>query len=328
MMSDRLKILFLPHYTGPEMTRPWQKDLEAAIDDRHDLRIYDASQPLAPQFEGVDVVLDLGGSMGTKEMADAAAGQVRLWQIQGTGIDHFDLEYWRARSIAVANCPGQFSSVALAECAMMYILMLTRQYAETQANFGRGIFYRPMGLTLDGLSLAIVGFGASGQELARRASSFGMRISAIDIRDVSEEEIDRFNLEFVGKPDELDRVIAACDVLSLHLHLNAQTRHIIDARRLGLLKPTALLINVARGELVDEAALGAALAEGRLAGAGLDTFAQEPPDLDEPIFSMPNVITTPHIAGVTDGTSRNRAGAGAENIERIAAGLEPLYRVD
>jgi phosphoglycerate dehydrogenase-like enzyme len=94
------------------------------------------------------------------------------------------------------------------------------------------------------------------------------------------------------------------------------------------MKRTALLINVARGELIDEAALSDALAAGQLAGAGLDTFSQEPPDLDEPIFSMPNVITTPHIAGVTDGTSRNRAGAGAENVERIAAGLEPLYRVD
>ena len=155
-----------------------------------------------------------------------------------------------------------------------------------------------------------------------------MRIAAIDIRDVTEEEVRRFNLEFVGKPDDLDQVIAACDVLSLHLHLNAQTRHIIDARRLRLMKRTALLINVARGELVDEAALSDALAAGQLAGAGLDTFSQEPPDLDEPIFSMPNVITTPHIAGVTDGTSRNRAGAGAENVERIAAGLEPLYRVD
>ena len=327
-MGKQLTVLFLPHPTGPEMTKPWRDDLEAAIGDRHDLRIFDASQALAPQFNGVDVVLDLGGSMGTRAMADVAAGQVRLWQILGTGLDHFDLNYWRARDIAVANCPGQFSGVALAECAMMYILMLTRKYAETQANFAQGVFYRPMGLALEGLSLAIVGFGASGQELAHRASSFGMRISAIDIRDVAEEEARRFNLKFVGKPADLDQVIAACDVLSLHLHLNQQTRHIIDARRLRLMKQTAFLINVARGELVDEAALSSALVERQIAGAGLDTFSQEPPDLDAPIFSMPNVITTPHIAGVTDGTSRNRAAAGAENVERIAAGLEPLYRVD
>ena len=327
-MSNRLTVLFLPHPTGPEMTKPWRDDVEAAIGDRHELRIFDASQPLAPQFENVDVVLDLGGSMGTTEMANVAAGQVRLWQILGTGIDHFDLDHWRARGIAVSNCPGQFSSVALAECAIMFILMLTRKYAETQTNFAQGVFYRPMGLALEGLSLAIVGFGASGQELARRASSFGMRIAAIDIRDVSEDEVRRFNLESVGKPADLDQVIAACDVLSLHLHLNPQTRHIIDARRLRLMKPTALLINVARGELVDEAALSSALVTGQIAGAGLDVFSQEPPDLDAPILSMPNVITTPHIAGVTDGTSRNRAAAGAENVERIAAGLEPLYRVD
>jgi phosphoglycerate dehydrogenase-like enzyme len=94
------------------------------------------------------------------------------------------------------------------------------------------------------------------------------------------------------------------------------------------MKPTAFLVNVARGALVDEAALTEALVAGRLGGAGLDTFSQEPPDLSSPIFSLPNVVATQHIAGVTDGTSRKRAACAADNVERIAAGLEPLYRVD
>jgi phosphoglycerate dehydrogenase-like enzyme len=309
------------------MFKPAGDDVIAVIGDRHDLRILDYDQPIAPQFEGVDVVIDHGGSAGTREMADAATGKVRLWQILGTGFDHFDTDYWRSKQLPVANCPGIFSAVALAECAMMFILMLARQYPVTQTNLSQGELYRPVGMELDGLNLGIVGFGASGIELARRAAPFGLKMSAIDIRDVGADEVSEFGLEFVGKPEDLDSVIATSDFLSLHLHLNEETRHIIDARRLSLMKPTAFLINVARGALVDETALIEALAEGKIAGAGLDVFGQEPPDLDSVIFNLPNVIATPHISGTTDGTSRKRAGAAAENVDRIAAGLEPLYLI-
>ena len=326
-MPERLTVLFLPHPLGPSMFKPSGDDVVAAIGDRHDLHILDYDQPIAPQFDGVDVVIDHGGSAGTREMADAAAGKVRLWQILGTGFDHFDMDYWRSKQLPVANCPGIFSAVALAECAMMFILMLARQYPVTQTNLSQGELYRPVGLELDGLNLGIVGFGASGIELARRAGPFGLKMSAIDIRDVGADEVSEFGLEFVGKPKDLNSVIATSDFLSLHLHLNEATRHTIDVRRLRLMKSTAFLINVARGALVDEAALIEALAEGEIAGAGLDVFGQEPPDLDSAIFSLPNVIATPHISGGTDGTSRKRAGAAAENVDRIAAGLEPLYLI-
>ena len=326
-MAERLTVLFLPHPLGPSMFKPSGDDVVAAVGDRHDLHILDYDKPIAPQFDGVDVVIDHGGSAGTREMADAAAGAVRLWQILGTGFDHFDLEYWRSKNLPVANCPGLFSAVALAECAMMFMLMLARQYPVTQTNLKQGELYRPVGMELDGLKLGIVGFGASGIELARRAAPFGLKMSVIDIRDVGMDEASEFGLEFVGKPEDLDSVVATSDFLSLHLHLNDETRHTIDARRLGLMKSTAFLINVARGALVDEAALIEALSERRIAGAGLDVFGQEPPDLDSVIFSLPNVIATPHISGATDGTSRKRAGAAAENVDRIAAGLEPLYLI-
>ena len=326
-MSKRLGVLFLPLPNEPNLFKPWGEDVVAAIGDRHDLRIFDHQRPLAPQFEGVEVVIDHGGSAGTREMVDAATS-VRLWQILGTGLDHFDLDYWRSKKVPVANCPGPFSAVALAECAMMFILMLTRKFPASQANLKAGQFHEPVGMELDGLSLGIVGFGASGQELARRALPFGLKVSAIDIRDVGADEARAFGLQFAGKPADLDRVLAGSDILSLHLHLNPETRAMLDARRLALMKPTAFLINVARGALVDEAALVQALAAGRLAGAGLDVFGQEPPDPSSPIFNLPNVIATPHIAGVTDGTSRKRARCAADNVDRIAAGLEPLYRVD
>lgn len=327
-MSKRLKVLFLPYTKRTSMFKPWGEDVVEAIGDRHDLRIFDEAKPLPPQFEGVDVIIDHGGSVGTREMADAAAAHARLWQILGTGLDHFDMDYWRGKNIPVANCPGPFSAVALAECAMMFILMLTRKYDETQSNLRSQRMYEPVGIELDGLKLGIIGFGASGKELARRAHAFGMRILAIDIREVGDDEVREFGVQFVGKPDSLDKVIGESDVLSLHLHLNSETRHIIDARRLRLMKPSAYLINVARGALADEVALEQALGSGQIAGAGLDAFAHEPPDINSELFSMLNVVTTPHIAGVTDGTSRKRAKAAAENVDRIAAGLEPLYRVD
>ena len=323
--SKRLTVLFMAE--SAEFA-PWGDDVVAAIGDRHDLRIFDQSLPLVPQFDGVDVVIDEGGSVGTREMADAAEGQARLWQILGTGLDHFDMDYWRGKGIPVANCPGPFSAVALAECAMMFILMLTRKYDETQSNLHSQIMYEPVGIELDKLKLGIIGFGASGMELARRARSFGMSILAIDIRDVSDDEIEEFGVEFVGKPDAMDTVISQSDILSLHLHLNSETHHIIDNQKLGLMKPSAYLINVARGALVDEVALEQALQSGQIAGAGLDAFGQEPPDINSAIFSMSNVVTTPHIAGVTDGTSRKRAEAAANNVDRIASGLEALYRVD
>lgn len=329
-MSERLTVLFISHPTWPAMWQLWGEKVKDILSDRHNFYRYDHSRPLAPQFKDVDVVVDLGGRAIDREaMARAATGTVRLWQILGSGFEHFPLEDWRTTGIPVANCPGPFSAVALAECAMMFILMLTRRYPVAQKHLKEGIMSELLGTELTGLKLGIVGFGASGRELARRALPFGMRILAlVGSRDVGQDERETFNLEFVGKAGDLDQLIVEADVVSLHLHLNQETHHIIDARRLELMKPTAFLINVARGQLVDETALIGALQEGRIAGAGLDVFSQEPPDPDSPLFSLPNVVTTPHIAGVTDGTALKRAQAVAQNVERIAAGQEPLYRID
>jgi phosphoglycerate dehydrogenase-like enzyme len=320
----RLTVLFLPQ---PGVDPVWQAEIEAAVGARHDLRIYDRTAPLEPQFRGVQVVIDTGGSVGTRAMYDTATG-TKLWQILGTGLDHVDVAYLRTKGFAVANCPGQFSHVGLAECAMMFILMLARRYREAAANFDARVRYKPMGGELEGRVLGIVGLGASGRELARRARGFGMRLQAIDVRPIEPEVLAELAPEFVGTPADLDRVVRESDVLSLHLHLNPETRHTIDARRLSLMKPTAFLVNVARGALVDEAALYDALLAGRIGGAGLDVFAAEPPEPGLPVYRLPNVVVTPHIAGATDGTARRRAAAAAENVDRVAAGLEPLYRVD
>ena len=323
-MTRRLKILYLPL----DSTDPiWQEEVVKAVSPRHDLVVYDRSKPLAEQFAGVEAVLDVGGSIGTRAMYDAAK-DARLWQILGTGLDHVDIAYMKTKDFAIAHCPGQFSSVALAECAMMYILMLSRRFQEASGNFKSGILYKPTGLELADKVLGIIGFGSSGQELARRARGFGMRIWGVDVRPIEPAILNELQPEFMGSPEDIDRVIAGSDFLSLHLHLTPETRHLIDARRLALMKRSACLINVARGALVDEGALYAALLEGSIGGAGLDVFAHEPPDPSLPVYQLPNVVVTPHIAGVTDGTARKRAAVAAENTHRIAQGLEPLYRVD
>ena len=347
-MAKRLTVLFIPHpVLAGAGFKPWGDDIIAAIGNRHDLRIFDYDQPVAPQLDGVHVVIDLGGEAGSREgvssdrqeratqMAEVAQGRVQLWQIVGSGYDHFDLKHWRSKKIPVANTPGPCSAESLANCAMMFLLMLARQYPLAHIKFKQGVLGKPMGRELEGLKLGILGFGASGQELAQRARSFGMKILAIDVREVGKDEVEEFGLEFVGKPSALDQVIAQSDVLSLHLHLNEETHHIIDARRLDLMKPTALLINVARGGLVDEAALVEALLAGRIGGAGLDVFTGDstgspdtlPIPRNSPVFDLPNVIATPHIAGYTDGTSRKRAAAAANNVDRVAQGLEPLYQL-
>jgi phosphoglycerate dehydrogenase-like enzyme len=325
-MPDRLRVLFLPIATNPGLFKPWGEDVIAAIGDRHEVRVFDHHAPLRPQFEGVQVVIDHGGAVGTREMLHAATA-ARLWQVLGTGLDHFDLDYWRSKNMPVANCPGPFSAAALAECALMFMLMLSRRYKLTQERLRTGPFNEPMGRELEGMTLGMVGFGASAQALARRALPFGLKLAAVDVRAISAEEAHDFGLQLAGGPADLDRMIAGSDILSLHLPLLPDTRQIIDARRLALLKPGALLINVARGALVDEAALMETLAASRLGGAGLDAFSDEPPDPHSPLFQFENVIATPHIAGMTDGTSRRRAQCCADNVDRVAAGLEPLYRV-
>ena len=293
---------------------------------RHEVAIFNPSAALDGQFKDAEVVIDSGGSVGTRAMLHAAK-RVRLWQIMGSGFEHFDLEYWRSIGVPVANCPGTATAEALAERAMMFTLMLAHDYSAAHANLGQGVAYRPTAQDLSGRLLALVGFGASAIAFADLARAFGMRVAAVDIRAIDDEEASKHGLEWHSQPDDLDELVRMADVLSLHLHLNQHTRGIIDERRLRLMKPGAYLINIARGALVDEPALLAALAERRLAGAGLDVFEHEPPDPSARLLQLPNIVATPHTAGNHEGALRKRAAFCAHNVDRVAAGLEPECRL-
>lgn len=304
---------------------PWLTDFRAAADGAIDYAVLDPDRPLAEQLAGVEVVVDQGGH-ATKEQIDAgAAAGVRLWQVLGTGVDHTEVEHMQSRGIAVANTPGQFSAVALAEHALMFILCLAKNLRESEANTRIGRMYQPVNDELAGQLLGIVGLGASGRELAVRARALGMRIQAVDVAPVEAGRLEELGVERFTGLEGLDELLASSDYVSLHIPLNADTRHLLDDRRLRLMKPTAALVNVARGRLVDEDALADALRERRIRGAGIDVFGQEPLDPDNPLLGLDNVVATPHTAGVTRGTSRRRSAVCVENAQRVLRGEEPLY---
>ncbi len=319
---QRIKTIFIDEHNGPPQ---WQRGVETALGDRHDLAIYDPSRPLSDQFEDRQLLIDLGGTL-VNEMLEAAPN-AKLWQMLSVGYDRVDLSTARRLNIPVAHCPGSTSAIGLGESAMMFILMLSKRYAEAHQKLKEGVLYEPGGTDLEGRVLGLIGFGASGQALAQRAVGFGLKLMIVEPLDVDPALIDRYKPLFVGKPDAIDRIMAESDFVSLHLPLTAQTRGLIDAQRIGLMKPTARFINVARGALVDEAALHQALVAGRIAGVGTDVFYDNKLGAAQTLLSHPNFVATPHVAGTTDGTHRRRAEVALGNADRMAQGLELEYLV-
>jgi len=172
-MSKGLRVLFLP--PGPLQIKPWFNDVVSSVSSRHSLLVFDCKRDLKTQFHEVDAVIDFGGKLGTREMADVAAGRVRLWQILGTGFDHFDLSYFKSKRIPVSNCPGYLSAPPLGDCALMFLLMLARRWHESQAELREGNLYNPVCQELKGLRLGLIGFGASAREFASNCCQFSQR---------------------------------------------------------------------------------------------------------------------------------------------------------
>lgn len=312
-----MKVLYLRAASGLDRAYPYFAD---AIDERYQVEIFDPDKPAAEQFEGVEVVIDPGGAVGTPALIDASlAAGVKLWHVTTNGTDHIDVAYFLQNGMALANSPGPLSAVPLAEHALLMILYFAKNLNVNRADSWERILCHEM----EGQVLGLIGFGASARELTRRAWPLGIRIMATDVVAFPQAELDEFHVEFLGTPDQMDRVVAEADYLSLHLHLNSETRHLIDRRVFGLMKESAVLVNIARGELVDEEALVEALQQGQIKGAGIDAFAQEPLPPDHPLQQLDNVVLTPHSSGYTPGTPRRRMQAAAANVDRIAQGLPP-----
>ena len=217
----RVNVLFMPHPAAIDPS--WGDDVVAAIAGSHELRVFDPEREAGPQFQKVEAIVDLGGNISGKLVDAAADAGVRFIQAQTNGLDHVEVDRILDAGMILCHCPGHLSGVALADRAMMFVLMLAHRYDEGRRTFMRGELYSPNGMEPEGRSLAIIGFGNSGQLLARRARAFGMRILGIDVRPIEQRVLDELQPEYLGGPDDLDRVVAQCDFLSPHLHLTDET---------------------------------------------------------------------------------------------------------
>lgn len=290
-------------------------------------QFFDSSQPTLDQMRGKEVVIDMGGWAKAEHVQAGAVAGVRLWQVCGYGLDHLAYDEAIAAGLQLARTPGPTTAVPLAEHAMFLLLAVEKQANAARAALEAGQFWDGDAGELAGKTLAIIGLGASGGELARRAAAFGMRVLGVDICEFTSEQLTDLGVESCVGLERLHYVLGQADAVSLHLPLVDETRHLINAEAFSAMKPGAVLINVARGPLVDEAALVTALREGTLRGAGLDVFEVEPLPLDSPLLAMPNVVLTPHWAAATRQTLIRRAEIVADNARRVLANESPRYLV-
>jgi phosphoglycerate dehydrogenase-like enzyme len=254
------------------------------------------------------------------------AGTFRLVQQWGSGLEGVDLHAARSRGIWVANVPASGNNAdSVAEHALLLTLALLRQLPAAQANVREGALGAPLGRMLAGRTVGLYGLGATARALAHRLGPMGVRLIGIT-RDRAAPKNADFGLDECFSTSERQKALSKTDVLVLGVRLAFETRGLIEASALGALPRGALLVNAARGGLIDYRALYDALACGHLAGAGLDVYWTEPFPPDDPLLKFPNVIATPHVAGVTDGSYADIADAVASNIERLRRAEPPLNR--
>jgi D-3-phosphoglycerate dehydrogenase len=249
-------------------------------------------EDLLPLVSDVDGII-CGDDRITSRVLDAAP-RLRAISKWGTGIDSIDVADARRRGIAVLNSPGAFSE-PVADTVMAYVLLFARKPDRMADDMRAGKWQRLPLVSLGECTLGIVGLGESGRAVARRAAAFGMRTLACDVQPPAEQTIRDLGISMVP----LDALLRDSDFVTLHADLRPDNRHLIDASKLALMKPTAVLINTARGGLVDEQALIAALRERRIAGAALDVFEHEPLPETSLLRTLDNVYLAPHNANAS-----------------------------
>lgn len=256
----------------------------------------------------------------TAEMI-AAAPMLRLIQKIGVGVNTIDLDAAKARGIAVCNLPGT-NARAVAELTLALMLAVLRRVSRFDTAMRSGEWLDPElqdGIgELGGRTVGLVGYGAIPRLLAPVLIALGCRLIYTSRAQ---------HADALGEWRSLDALLAEADVVSLHVPLTDDTANLIDAAAIARINPGAVLINTARGGLVDQAALTEALASGRLAGAGLDVFVHEPHDASEALFRLSNVVLTPHIGWLTTGTFDRSFALAAENCRRLDSGEALLHRV-
>jgi phosphoglycerate dehydrogenase-like enzyme len=310
----------LLHYAaGPS----WRRDLESlrprgleveCCDESNDERFYS----LLPE---VEVLWHLLRPLTGSDIAKAT--RLRLIQKIGVGVNTIDLDAAKARGIAVCNMPGT-NTRAVAEMALLLMLACLRRLSLLDAATRQG-----RGWQLDcelqdsygemaGRTVGLIGCGAVGQTLAPILAALGAIVIYTDTAP---------NLSVAGAYRTLDALLREADIVSLHVPLTPETANLIDRERLGRMRLGAILVNTARGGLVDQPALVEALRSGRVGAAGLDVFEREPVGAGEALLQLDNVVLTPHVAWLTTGTLRRSLEVAVENCRRLAAGEPLLHRI-
>ena len=273
-----------------------------------------------------DAVCLVGFGDGT--MDDAfyrSAPKLKLIQLLSAGYDRCDIEAARRAGVPICNNGGA-NSTAVSEHAILLMLAVCRRLVWQHGNVAAG---RWRGNNVDDVklyelknrTLGIVGLGTIGKKTARLAKAFGMAVQYYDIVRLTEDQADELGVRFAL----FEEVLRTSDVVSLHIPLSRATRHMVGAAQFRMMKPSAYLVNTCRGPVVDEPALIEALSAGTIAGAGLDVFDSEPPPPNNPLFALPNVVLSAHLAGPTWDNQYTRFRNAFDNCQRVVRGDKPLW---
>jgi phosphoglycerate dehydrogenase-like enzyme len=269
-----------------------------------------SEERLIERISGAEVALNIRVSSKFTESVFRQCPRLRLVSIWGTGTDNIDLVAAKRHGVTVTNTPG-VSAVSIAEHCLALMLAVARNIPHVDAQTRAGHWVRGGSVQMHGKTLGVVGLGAIGRQFARIGAGIGMRVISWTYHPKPE-----LGFEHVEKDD----LLRSSDVVSVHLRLTPEARGFLGARELGLMKPGAILINTARGPIVEEAALIEALTTHRIAGAGLDVFDVEPLPQGHVLTQLPNVVLTPHSAGVTPEALEAGLQLSVENIWNFLAG--------
>jgi D-3-phosphoglycerate dehydrogenase len=299
---------------GARSDAPWAALAEEGMVARTDTDRHPLSAPELAAIVGDADALVVGLDR-VDDSVLAAAPALRVVAKHGVGVDNIDVAAAAARGVAVVNAPGS-NTGAVADLTFALLLATVRRIVPAHTATAAGRWERFYGPELAGRTLGVIGFGRIGQAVARRAAGFDMTVVAHDpfVPDLQIAELG-------AQPLTLDECLSHADVVTLHVPGTGGTP-LLDAARLALLKPGAYLVNTARGDLVDEQALADALTSGRLAGAGLDAFATEPPN-GSPLLTAPNVVLTPHMGAFSDDANAAMGTTVVRDIARVLRGERP-----
>ncbi len=278
------------------------------------------AEELAPLLEGVDACGAGVDDFSARSLA--RADRLKVIAKHGAGVDNIDIAECTRRGIVVANVPGA-NAEAVADMALALMLAVARHIPEGDRTTKAGEWVNTYGVDLHGATVGLLGLGRIGKGVARRCRGFDARVLAYDPY-FDEEFAAEHGVERAGS---LEQVMREGDFVSIHMPANEETRKIVNAERIGLMKPTAILVNTARGAIVDEDALADALEEGRIFGAGLDVYAAEPPTQSR-LLKCGRAVTMPHVSSNTPGALLGMGNGVVEAIVDVLEGRRPEHLIN